>query len=91
MATHIKKVLGKFLKKAKEREKYQQEIEGILKSVLNKEETEHVRLVRIYKGQLILKSDSSSFTYEVSLKKDAILTEIKKSFPHIEGIKIKTG
>ena len=91
MATHIKNVLGKFLKKAKERTKYQQRIEEAVKSVLTREEQQHVRVVRVYKNQIILKSDSSSFTYEANLKKDAILTNIKKTFPQIEGIKIKTG
>ncbi len=79
------------LKKAKERTKYQQRIEEAVKSVLTREEQQHVRVVRVYKNQITLKSDSSSFTYEANLKKDAILTNIKKTFPQIEGIKIKTG
>ena len=91
MATHIKYVLGEFLKKAKERTKYQQTLEEVLKKVLNEEERKHVKPVRIYKKHLVLKADSSSFTYGVNLKKETILKEIKKAFPEVEGIKIKTG
>lgn len=91
MATHIKKVISKFLKKAKEKEKHQQKIEDVLKKLLSEEERNHIKPVRVYKNQLVLKSDSSSFTYEANLKKDAILAEVKKPFPYIEGIKIKTG
>lgn len=91
MATHIRQILGKFLRKGKQKTQYQQKIKKEVEDLLGGEAKKHIQLVKIYKNHLIFRSDSSSFTYDTNLKKETILTEIKKNFPEIEGIKIKTG
>tara|TARA_B100000315_G_C14422023_1_gene516026 strand:+ start:156 stop:431 length:276 start_codon:yes stop_codon:yes gene_type:complete len=91
MATHIKQIIGKFLKKGKKRTQYQQKIKKSIEEFLGEETKKHIQLVRIYKNYLVFRSDASSFTYDFNLKKETLLAEIKKSFPEIEGIKIKTG
>ena len=91
MATHIKQIIGKFLKKGKQRTQYQEKIKKRVEELLGEETRKHIQLVRIYKNHLVFRSDASSFTYDFNLKKETLLGEIKKSFPEIEGVKIKTG
>ena len=91
MATHIKGLIESFLKKKKEDYGDQEKIDEILTRALDKETKKHIRPKNVHKGQLILHSDSSSFTYTFNLKKEEILKELQKEFPKIKKIKVEIG
>ena len=91
MATHIKGLIEGFLKKKKEDCGDQEKINEILARVLDKETKKHISPKNVHKGQLLLRSDSSSFTYTFNLKKEEILKELQKEFPKIKKIKVEIG
>ena len=91
MATHIKHVLGGFLKDKKKDLKKRDQIEKIIEEELGEKVKKHISLKRIYKNNLILHSDSSNYSFSFYLKKENMLKKIKKKFPEIEDIKIKAS
>ena len=89
MATHIKHVLGGFLKEKKKDLKKRDQIEKIIGEELEGKIKKHIKLKRIYKNNLILHSDSSNYSFSFYLKKESLLKKIQKKFPEIKDIKIK--
>ena len=91
MATHIKKLLDKFLKSKKKGVEDWSRIEQIVEEALDENLRKHLHPEKIHKNTLIVCSDSSSVSYEFNLKKDRILEAVKKEFAYIEDIKIYIG
>lgn len=91
MATHIKDILGEFLKQKKNRVSQQQEIETIVNKLLTQELKTHVYLKTMVEGRIVFHSDSSGATYNLNLIKEKLLTEIKRQFPEVQKITVQTG
>lgn len=91
MTTHIKEILGGFLKEKRKDVKRKEEIEEIVEKIIDKKLKKHVQLKRIYKNSLIFYSESSNYSFEFYLKKEQLLEKIKEKFPYIEDIKVKVG
>ena len=51
----------------------------------------HVSLKGIQEGKLIFSADSSGAIYNFRLYREKLLREIKKEFPGIKELSIKTG
>ena len=62
-----------------------------LKKVLTKKELGHIRVKYFSKGILGLSVDSSAWLYILSLKKDALLQELKKEHPALKNINFRIG
>lgn len=91
MAIHIKQILDEFLKNKKDIWARQKKIEQIVNPLIKDKMKKHIYLKKVLKNCLVFASDSSSFSYEFSLKKGEIIKEIKKEFPEIERIRIELG
>ncbi|MDD4955283.1 MAG: DciA family protein [Candidatus Omnitrophica bacterium] len=91
MATHIKSIINQFLKEKKKEAKNTVKIEKIIEENLGADLIRHIRLQRIHNKNLVFRSDSSGASYELGLRKEALLKAVKKDFPDIEGVKIKIG
>ncbi len=91
MTTHIKCLIEGFLKEKKREICYKKKIEKAICKFLSKKDEKHIKSKKIIKDQLVIYFDSSSFAYNFNLKKNNLLTEIKKEFPEIKGIKIGAG
>ncbi|MCK4520030.1 MAG: hypothetical protein KAT96_02575 [Candidatus Omnitrophica bacterium] len=91
MAIHIKHLVGKFLEKKKQDFRHQEKVQQIVNRFLNNDARESVYLKRISKGEFVFGAVSSSFAYDFGLKKDRVLSGIKKEFPQIKDIKIEIG
>jgi len=62
-----------------------------LKKTLTKKELEHIRVKYFSKGILGLSVDSSAWLYILSLKKEALLKELKKENPELKNINFRIG
>ena len=62
-----------------------------LKKVLTKKELEHIRVKYFNKGILSLNVDSSAWLYILSLKKEELLSELKKESPELKNINFRIG
>jgi len=62
-----------------------------LKKALTKKELGHIRVKYFSKGVLGLSVDSSAWLYILSLKKEALLKELKKENPELKNINFRIG
>lgn len=62
-----------------------------LKKALTKKELGHIRVKYFNKGILGLNVDSSAWLYILSLKKEALLKELKKENPELKNINFRIG
>lgn len=62
-----------------------------LKKALTKKELGHIKVKYFSKGVLSLNVDSSSWLYALSLKKEELLTKLKKEHPAIKSINLRIG
>lgn len=62
-----------------------------LKKALTKRELGHIRVKYFSKGVLGLSVDSSAWLYILSLKKEALLKELKKENPELKNINFRIG
>jgi hypothetical protein len=62
-----------------------------LKKALTKKELGHIRVKYFSKGILGLTVDSSVWLYTLSLKKEALLKELKKENPELKNIDFRIG
>jgi hypothetical protein len=62
-----------------------------LKKALTKKELGHIRVKYFSKGTLGLNVDSSAWLYVLSLKKEALLKELKKENPEVKNIYFQIG
>ena len=91
MATHIKDIIGKFIEKNKKKQEGFQKIEQIKNELLDQETKEHIHFQKMLKNQIIFSSDSSVFSYNFNLQKEAILKEIQQEIPGIKKILVRVG
>ena len=91
MAIHIKYLVNKFLEKKKQECIHQEKVQEIINRFLGSEAQESVYLKRVSKGEFVFGAASSSFAYDFGLKKEKVLSGIKKEFPQIKDIKIEIG
>ncbi|PIQ90257.1 MAG: hypothetical protein COV71_05215 [Candidatus Omnitrophica bacterium CG11_big_fil_rev_8_21_14_0_20_41_12] len=62
-----------------------------LKKVLTKKELQHIKVKYFHKGTLGLNVDSSTWLYALSLKKEALLGELKQGNPKIKNLSLRIG
>ena len=62
-----------------------------LKKILTKKESQHIRIEYFSKGVLGLNVDSSAWLYILSLKKEALLKELRKENPELKNINFRIG
>ena len=91
MATHIKNILKQFIHKEKTKAKKTEEISQIVQQHLKATVSSEVSIGKIDKKKLTLVVSSSLVAYELNLKKQQILEEIKRHYPHIDQIQIRVG
>ena len=89
MANHIKDIIEGFLCKTKTNRQLYVDIEGILTAILDGETRKHVSLQSITSRAVVLGARSSSAVYNVNLKKESILQEIKKTTTQIDRIRVQ--
>ncbi len=65
--------------------------EEILKKVLTKKELGHIKVNYFNKGLLYVNVDSSSWFYQLGLRKEAILSQIKKESKIVKDIRFRIG
>lgn len=91
MATHIKTVLGEFLKKKKQDIGYQERIKKVVAVNIDKKIKKNVHLKTIDKNKLVFNCEGPSFAYVFNLQKDKLLKAVQQEFPEIDGIKTIVG
>ncbi|MCF7908193.1 MAG: hypothetical protein K9L86_04925 [Candidatus Omnitrophica bacterium] len=91
MATHIKELILEFLKQKQGKVLQQESIGKIVNRFLAEETKQHIYLKAATEDSIILHSDSSGATYNLTLIKDKLLGEIQKQFPEIKKIAVHTG
>lgn len=89
MAIHIKHLVKDFIKESYKKKNFYNDVEKIIKDVLDEKILKYIKSKRIYKNRLIFYCDNSSTLYEFNLKKNFLIDAIKKKFQNIEDIKIK--
>lgn len=62
-----------------------------LKKTLTKKELGHIRVKYFSKGVLGLSVDSSAWLYVLGLKKELLLTQLKKEHPELKNITLRIG
>lgn len=65
--------------------------EAWLRKVLTKRELGHIKFHYFRKGILGLIIDSSSWLYSLNLKKEAVLSNLKKCSPDVKEIRMSIG
>jgi hypothetical protein len=91
VAEHIHGLLKSFLQTAEKKHKEKEQIERAICAVLDKQASRHISVGRIYKKTVIIYTDSSSWSYQLSLYKNTLLQAVKEIVPDVEHITIKTG
>lgn len=86
---HIKHILRGFLKQVKGQADTRDKVKALMASLLTAKMKTHVKVSGIYKGKLTLSTDTQTASYELNLKKAALLAAVKKEFPEVNEIKIK--
>jgi len=89
MATHIKDIIGNFIKKSQNSMECYEKIEQIKNNTLDPETKKHIHLKGVSKKQIIFISDSSVFSYNFNLQKRKILKEIQQVIPEVQELLIK--
>lgn len=64
---------------------------ALLKKVLTKRELEHIKFSRFRRGVLSINVDSSVWLYKLSLKKEGLLTKLKKKAGDMKDIRFCLG
>jgi predicted nucleic acid-binding Zn ribbon protein len=62
-----------------------------LKEVLAKKELGHVKFHYFRKGTLGIQVDSSSWLYQLGLKKEALLAKLRKKSPKLQDVRFYLG
>ena len=62
-----------------------------LKKALTKKELGHIKVKYFSKGVLGLSVDSSTWLYALSLKKEELLSRLKKEAPNLKNITLRIG
>jgi len=62
-----------------------------IKKALTKKELGHIKVKYFSKGILSVSVDSSSWLYSLSLKKEELLSKLKKEHPEIKNINFRIG
>ena len=91
MDEHTKNVLASFLKEKKKEHLFHEKIQKIINGVLEKELKKHIHLRKVSKNRLIFSTEIASYAYEFNLKKKELLACIRKEFPQIAAIDIRSG
>lgn len=89
MATHIKELLGEFLKGKQQEFKSKEKIEDISNRVLGAELSGQVRVEKIEKTRITFSCPAPEYKYELSLNREKLLGQIKKDFPEIKEMRIR--
>ena len=66
-------------------------IENVWLGVLEKKESEHVRLVGFKNGVLMVDVDSSAWLYHMNTRKSKIIELLQQGIPDIKKINFKIG
>jgi len=68
-----------------------QNLESLLKKSLTKRELGHIKINYFRRGTLNILVDSSVWLYQLSLKKEAVLIDLRKSLKEIKEIRFRLG
>lgn len=91
MATHIKQVLGEFLKQAEKRGEAHKLIQEAMGRVLDKQTRQYLHLQEVYRGRAVFLSKAAGATYNLELQKDKLLAEIQKALPEVNKLVARAG
>jgi hypothetical protein len=89
MATHIKELLGEFLKEKQQEFQIKEKIEVICNRVFGAGLSGQVKVEKIEKTRITFSCPASEYKYEINLNKDKIIKQIQKDFPEIKEIRIR--
>ncbi len=90
---HLKNTLETLMKElsAKKNASSNADPQQWLKKALTQKELGHIKVKYFSKGVLSLSVDSSSWLYALSLKKEEMLSKLKKEYPAIKSINLRIG
>ena len=89
MATHIKELLGEFLKGKQQEFEIKEKIENILNRVLGAGLSGQIKVEKLEKSRITFSCPAPEYKYELNLKKDKIMIQVQKEFPQIKEARIK--
>ena len=84
----VHQVVGKMASRMPET---QEKLERVWISALQKDEIKHVKIVGIKDGKLMVHVDAPSWLYQMSIRKQKILYQLKEDCPEVKTISFKIG
>ena len=84
----ITKVVGDLAQKNPEKHN---KIDRIWKNLLNKQELKHTKLTGIHQGTLTVVVDSPAWLYQMKIRQNKIVKQMKEEVPGVQHIRFKIG
>jgi hypothetical protein len=89
---NIKSIIGNVIKDLSNRQsKESDKLERVLKSILTKEEIEHIKILGEKDGKVNINIDSPAWNYQFRTKKRYILERIKDEMPRVKELQFRVG